>query len=492
MSPRHILVRFSASVLLFAACLSGTAQTGMAIDHKFNDWNGFAPIQVPDTVGPLQSVAFTSDAERIYFRIKYDRLIALDEGLIPHGTKIAIDVDGNPGSGQFVGAFSGADIVINLQDRYVNLTQSNGTTESQSLNASQVRMAPTYGGTDHEIAIDRSVNGLNVNATMRWSVYCSTSGQQITPAEETPLSNAPGLELSAPLERTDDTDVRVAFWNMNRRLDDASARAAMARILQATQPDVIGMSEVEDFSAAQVQSLLDQWLPLESGSWQVAKDDWDLMVASRWPISETHPEVYRQFPVVIDTEDIWGQSLMVSASHLKCCNGADQRRSEADEYMAFLRDAMSPGGEVSLPQGTPVVYGGDLNMVGPGGAMHTLLTGDIYNEADNGPDFAPDWDGTRLLELPCVQTDAPMNFTWRNDYSQWPAGKLDYILVQDGSVRVLGSFALATAAMSNERREAYGLQAGDALQASDHFIVVADLAKHDRPGTKPVKVKKGQ
>ena len=84
-----------------------------------------------------------------------------------------------------------------------------------------------------------------------------------------------------------------------------------------------------------------------------------------------------------------------------------------------------------------------------------------------------------------------MNYTWRNDYSEWPAGKLDYILVQDGVAEVLRSFSLETASMSDERLNQYGLEAGDALQASDHFIVVADLRKYDRPGTKPTKTKKG-
>ena len=87
---------------------------------------------------------------------------------------------------------------------------------------------------------------------------------------------------------------------------------------------------------------------------------------------------------------------MVTASHLKCCNGAEQRQTEADEYMAFLQRCHGPGGTSQPPQPHPVIYGGDLNMVGPGQAMHTLLTGDIANEADNGPDFGPDWDGTAL------------------------------------------------------------------------------------------------
>ena len=119
--------------------------------------------------------------------------------------------------------------------------------------------------------------------------------------------------------------------------------------------------------------------------------------------------------------------------------------------------------------------------------MHTLLTGDIHDESAHGADFAPDWDGTALAELTGMQTDQAMTYTWRNDNSQWPVGKLDYILVQDGVMEVRGNFALETATMTPDRLAQYGLQAGDDMQASDHYIVVADLSRHDRPGTKPVK-----
>ena len=37
-----------------------------------------------------------------------------------------------------------------------------------------------------------------------------------------------------------------------------------------------------------------------------------------------------------------------------------------------------------------------------------------------------------------------------------------------------------------ERRDLYGLEAGDDLEASDHYIVVADLKKRDcRPAASP-------
>lgn len=488
MSTAHQLGQLALFTLLFGTCPLATAQTGIAIDQHFSDWADIPSIAVEDTVGPLVSAAFASDAERVYFHLIYDRVIALDEGLIPHGTKLALDLDGNPATGQIVGGFQGAEVVVYLKDRYVN-TSSGADVIQSSLNARQVRMAPTYGAAEHEVSIDRAVNGITpATGEIRWSVQCTASGQQVSANNDVPLSSSPALAVATPLERATDTEVRVAFWNMNRRLDEADAQGAMSRILQAVQPDIIAMSEVEDFSAEWTQNLLNEWMPLDTGQWHVAKDDWDLMVASRWPILQTFPEIYRQFPVVIEAG--WEGQLMVTASHLKCCNGAEQRRTEADEYMAFLRDALSEGGAFDLPHRTPVVYGGDLNMVGPGWAMHTLLTGDIHNESANGPDFAPDWDGTALKELSGMHTDQAMTYTWRSDGSQWPAGKLDYILVQDGVVEVLGNFTLETASMPAARREQYGLQAGDDMQASDHLIVVADLRRHDRPGTKPVKVLK--
>lgn len=486
MSLRHLSAPCATVLLAFLTCTAATAQVGITIDHAFGDWNGVPSPAVSDTVGPLVAAGFTSDAENLYFHLRYDRLIALDEALVPHGTRLGVDLDDDPTTGQFVGQFQGADLVVQLQDRYVNLSQPGGGTEQHSLNDGWVRMAPTYGGDEHEVAIGRAANGVGPGH-IRWTVFCSTSDQQVT--GEAMLSDAPAPTVSTPLEHADGADFRVAFWNMNRRLDDASAQAAMGRILAAVQPDVIGMSEVEDFTAAHVQGLLDQWMPLEGGSWHVAKDDWDLMVCSRWPITAEYPGIYRQFPVLIDAPGESG--LMVVASHLKCCNGAAQRQSEADEYMAFLRDAMTEGGQLDLPFKTPVIYGGDLNMVGPGGAIRTLLSGDIHNEADHGPDFAPDWDGTALRELTCLQSDRAMDYTWRNDNSNWGAGKLDYILVQDGAVEVLREFALETSALTPERLAAYGLQSGDDLQASDHYIVVADLKLRDRrPGTKPVQLRK--
>ena len=67
--------RCAALFLLLSTCTMATAQSGIAIDQDFADWSEVPSIAVSDTVGPLVAVGFTSDAERIYFHLEYDRTL---------------------------------------------------------------------------------------------------------------------------------------------------------------------------------------------------------------------------------------------------------------------------------------------------------------------------------------------------------------------------------------------------------------------------------
>ena len=181
-------------------------------------------------------------------------------------------------------------------------------------------------------------------------------------------------------------------------------------------------------------------------------------------------------PGVISTESVWGVPMLFTSSHLKCCNGDALRQQQADEYMAFQRDAMTVGGAIDIPSGSPIVYGGDLNMVGLSGSINTLKTGDIDDNDQFGVDFSPDWDGSSMVELDARLSDRAMDYTWRNDWSAYMPGKLDYIIVSDAVVDVLRQYSLQTSDLSAARLEQYGLLENDDLDASDHFIVIADLA----------------
>ena len=448
----------------------------IALDQVFDDW-----IEVPTAESNpsnvlLQSAQVAANGSWVYFRMELGEEIALDESIIPHGTELWIDSDANANTGWLQPGI-GVDVLLDFSAAEVRRYNANGVLTTLTLNDVGVHAAPTYSGTDVEVAVDRDMAGID-GSFMRWQ-WIDTMHDEELPSFPvvTELNDTPVPYEALALERPDESQLRCMWWNVNGRLNNNNALAAMGRMVQAIEPDVVGFSEASNVSASYVQGKMESWLP--GTTWYVHKDDYDLMVASQYPIEQSFSSVYRSFPAVLSTESLWGFPTLFTSSHLKCCGGASneaQRQSEADEYMAFQRDAMTEGGLVDVPVGTPIVFGGDLNMVGLAAPIVTLQTGDIFDNGEYGPDFSPDWDGSGMLELPILQADRPMDYTWRNDGSVYMPGKLDYALVSDGVVDVVHMFGLQTQDMAEERLSQYGLLAGDTWAASDHLPIVVDLA----------------
>ena len=466
-----------ASLLLCAAtCVASSLQAQIALDQQFDDWAAIPVVGLQESNAHARQAQVTSNSAWVFWRLGLEVEIALDETIVPHGLQLWVDNDANVNTGWLQPGI-GVDVLFDFAEGEVKRYNATGIETVLGFNDVGFHVAPTYSGDDLEMAVDRDMAGIDGNA-VRWQ-WVDTMHDEVLPAnpELTPLSGTAPEYTPIPLERAAGTQLRTMWWNVNRRMDLSGAAAAMGRMVAAIQPDVIGLSEVDDVSAPYVKSLLESWLP--GTTWNVVKDDYDLMVASTYPLGEDFPDVYRSFPVVVDTEALYGKPTLFTSSHLKCCGGATneaKRQAEADEFMAFHRDAMQPGGELTLPEGSPFIFGGDLNMVGLGDPIVTLQTGDIHDEATYGEDFAPDWDGTGLLELPILQADRPMDYTWRNDNSDYAPGKLDYAIVSDGVVQVLRSYGLQTQDMSGERLGDYGLLATDTWVASDHLPIVVDLA----------------
>lgn len=453
------------------------AQSTITLDNHFEDWAG-VQTWTSNTGGNINEVAVAHTSEWVYFYVQTTNEVAIDETTLPNSIQLVIDFDNNAGTGSdYQGLGLGAEMVINFPTRAVTLFDSSGGSSGPGINDVGVHVSPVYSATQFEIAIDRTLVNLN-DGVMKFIWYESSGGAEVPSAgaTHTLTSYSPAIVTTA-IEKAPGTEIRVAFWNVNRRLDEPSAQSSVERIFNATQPDIIGFSEVDDVSATFVTGLLNGWMPLPNGaSWNVIKDDYDLMIASRFPIASTYPAIDRQLPGVISTESVWGVPMLFTSSHLKCCSGDALRQQQADEYMAFQRDAMTTGGIIDIPQGSPIIYGGDLNMVGLAGPINTLETGNISDNGQFGADFQPDWDGTDMLQLDARQTDRLMDYTWRSDWSSYMPGKLDYIILSDGVVDVLRQFTLQTSDLSAARLAQYGLLAGDDLDASDHFIVIADLA----------------
>lgn len=474
---------------LFLLC-SSFAVSQIQLDNQFGDWTGVEHLTA-SAGSPFVKTAITSNMDWLYLHVQFASEVGLDENILPNEYFLLLDLDDDVATGvNYASQSLGVDLLLNFASRQaIRYTGGSGI---ESLNDVGMRSAPTYSAEEFEIAFKRDMLGeMEGNIRVMWYDGDSQTGFPLGGLTHT-LNESFAPWIPSSIERAEGTLNRVAFWNMNNRMDETPAKAAMERILQAVSPDIIGLSEVSNVSANYVRNLLNDWIPLEDGeSWNVVKDDYDLMVASKGAVLSSHASVYRQFPVVIEANSAWQVPMLFTSSHLKCCGGNSneaQRQSEADEYMAFLRDAINgEGGGPVLSPNAPIVYGGDLNMVGLDNPIYTLVTGDIADESADGPDFAPDWDGSNLTEWPVLQSDHPFDYTWTSSSlsSEWIPGKLDYIITSDATADYKGGFVLRTDAMSTERLSDLGLLSSDALNASDHFIVVSDLGLGELIGFQP-------
>ena len=136
-------------------------------------------------------------------------------------------------------------------------------------------------------------------------------------------------------------------------------------------------------------------------------------------------------------------------------------------------DAKTPGGEITILENTPIVFLGDMNLVGNSQQYRTIIQGDIQDIDSYGEGSLPDWDNSELEDVICRQTDKRMAYTWRNDSSEYPPGRLDFIFFTNSVMSAAKSFTLQTEIMNDERLLNYDLLLNDTNEASDHFPVIA-------------------
>jgi hypothetical protein len=175
---------------------------------------------------------------------------------------------------------------------------------------------------------------------------------------------------------------------------------------------------------------------------------------------------------------------LLLACHWRCCTADDDRQREADSIIGFLRDARTAGGLIDLPEGTPFLLAGDLNLVGWRQQLDTIVTGDIVNEGTYGPDSPPDWDGSSFAIVRSRQPDGRASYTWRNDSGSYYPGMLDWMLYTASALTVHNNYILETRTMTAATLAANGLQADDSPTASDHDPRVVDFTLH--PSGTPV------
>jgi len=291
--------------------------------------------------------------------------------------------------------------------------------------------------------------------------------------DETPISQYTPININ----KEQVNYIRVCAYNtLESGLGSDERRPHFEKIIKALNPDIIAFQE-NSVDYITLKSYLDSWLPLNTpNGWYVYYD-----TASKWEITsywtnfpDDNPPDYRQSAALIDLPASYEKDLLLVNSHLDFGTHNAERQHQINGWNNFLSYAKTPGGNIDLPENTPIIYLGDLNLVGYAQQLTSLITG--IDEYGNG--FPPDWDDTDLENTTALQTDKRMAYTWRKDGSGggFVPGKLDYILYSGSILNEEKSFVLQTEIMPTDRLTVYNLEQNNTHLASDHFPIVAEFS----------------
>lgn len=495
------LKRLSLFVILLCS-VGANAQNRILVDGEFADWTNQATLDT-DASGDGGSsgidfgkVQVANDRDFVFFYVEVGSTINLQDF---NDVTIYIDTDNNANTGSPASGI-GADLIYAFGDR-------SGTYNGGQVRHADIGMitAPTVTSDRFEIAIKRNftANGSNVTIgnTIKVLFRDNSSGGDVAPSEngglvytfsETQLEALPSYSFDKPSK----SDLRIMSYNVERDGFFTQNRApSYTRILQAVQPDIIGFQEIYDNTSEQVAAQVETMLPSADGEqWYYAGAEPDCHAISRYPITKSSPIAgvsgSGNAAFLIDIPDSDKDMLLVVA-HPPCCTNNTGRQLEVDLIMKFIREAKDGKGPLPLEEGAPIVIVGDMNFVGDGAQLQTLLTGNIADEATHGADFTPDWDGNDLIDSKPYATGLPFNYSWYSASSAFSPGRLDYILYSGSNLELDNTYSLFTPGMSSTELIQYGLQTGDVLTASDHLPLVADFTLKNKTTNSIAKTEAG-
>ncbi len=288
-------------------------------------------------------------------------------------------------------------------------------------------------------------------------------------------NTTPQHSISYSIKKLNTNNLRILSYNVEKdRLFNTENKEAHRRIFQALAPDIIGFQEIYNHTAQETADLIEEFLPsLESETWYSSKQGPDIIVVSRFPISQSFA-IDNNGAFLLDLKQHQRDLLFVNA-HTPCCAKDDARQKEIDNFMAFIRDAKEEGGVLSLEKDTPIVIVGDMNLVGFKQQQATLVTGSIVNTDLYGSAFMPDWDSTHFTDTKPVTSNMPSTFTWYDEGSSFSPGRLDYVVYSNSVISVTNSYVLFTKALHEDSLRLYNLHCNDVTSVADHLPTIADF-----------------
>ena len=472
----------------------------ITIDSELADWQDIPVFEdVPGDGGALDllDMSVTNDDDYLYIRIRTAQEVSLlNEDYTDTEIRIYIDTDNNSETG-WEGNGLGSEIGVFCGEREVRFDLAYESWTG-SLYDIGFERAPTVTGNEFEIAIDRSAmpddEPLFQSETI--NMYILAPGSDFMPDQgshyQYVFSSGPHPPYQAlNLDKASPEHLRIAAYNMlDGGITDPARTESFERIIKALNPDIIGFTEVT-IDQADIKDLMDTWVPV-SGGWHV-EQIWTNVIASRYPIISNElvwESFSRSMATLIDLpSDQFDTDIMILTVHTSCCNQDSDRQHQVDQIARFILDAKETGGDITLPANTPFAMIGDFNLVGYQQQLETLITGDIQNTFLYGEGGPLDWDNGDLDNALCLHSHKAIWNTWRNGFSSYAPGKLDFIFYSGSVMEEMHSYTLDTESMPQDALEMYGLNQEDCGIASDHLPIVADFSLDNTTGTTQIRQK---
>ena len=470
---------------LMASLSSIQAQSNpIVIDGQFDDWSDIEGLEDSawEEASPvdLLEMKVSSNVDHLFIYVRLASEIDLTDALYPHNLFLQIDVDMNEFTGYPVREGFGSELGIDFNGlfAYTNFGPAD------QVNFSEIGLipAPTVTSNEFEFALRRNVvldggTFLFPQDSIRILFRDAQFNDELPNAGLSfvyDFSDAASEDVQPlTLSKTNSSSIRVCAYNvLANGLINTNRQVHFERILSALNADVFLFSECGGTSPSQVKSLLDEWLPLSSDEgWQTAKKG-DLITATVWPQLQSWDAIPRQFPLLVGIPDSLGGPMLFINSHLSCCGNDEARQDEVDQMMAWI-----VSNEGNLEENTPIVYAGDLNLVGYVQQLETLLNGDIVQTQTYGVGNMPDWDGTPWSDALPRHSHQPFTHTWRDDGDgNFPPGRLDFILFSDAVIDKEHAVVLETESTPTDVLAEFGLDTDDTYSASDHLPLVMDFS----------------
>lgn len=470
--PVLILLFLFTSNLLFAQSLP------IEIDGKFQDWDNASLLFEIDQNAPapegvhVKRIWGANDDRFMFLKIEVDREITLLEN---NPLVLFIDADNDISTGYDPNNI-GAELRWVFGNRQGTFHTISATHNIQFPHI-RLRTAPTVTSNMFEIAIGRGTHPNGFTPLFQAdtiTIYFQGDDESHAAGEYTFDPEPVPSPDPIPLERFDDSDLRVLAFNAwNDKLFNDQFTDEYRRVLEALDPDIIAFQEIWNHNAEQTAQRVEVLLPSgDDFQWQAVKLDRGNVTVSKFPlldswhilVGDQMSDQHRLTATIVDLQEAYNTNMMLVNVHLRCCSGGENHRwNEVAALADFINDVKEEGGQLHLSEGTPIILAGDFNLVGSSGQLAAIET-DII-----------DWDGSGFERVRARQTEKRMHYTWRNDYSAFSPGKLDYIFYSGSSLSLKNKYTLQVEEMSSEQRSLYGLIYGDTQTASDHLPHVADF-----------------